>query len=353
MSQEMIVNKAKLITNINAIKKMMDSRRIEVAAVTKVFCGNPDISKLYVDCGISILADSRLENLLKIKHYPVRKMHLRLPMLSEASEVVEYSDVSLVSHKETAKQLSMSAERQKCSHGIILMIDLGDLREGIFEESTIIDTARYILSLPNIQLEGIGTNLTCFGGVLPSLENMNKLYSIKKQLEHQLDVTLNTVSAGNSSSLKFVQECDSLHIVSQLRIGEAFILGRETAYGQAISGTYNDCFTLRAEIIEKFNKPSIPIGIIGTDGFGRRPTFPDNGYRIRAICAIGRQDVDLQQITPVDERVKIIGGSSDHLILDIGDCAHDYHLGAQVTFTLSYSGILQAMTSEYTKTVLV
>ena len=110
---------------------------------------------------------------------------------------------------------------------------------------------------------------------------------------------------------------------------------------------------MQAEIIEIKRKPSVPTGEIGLDAFFRKPVFEDRGIRKRALLAIGRQDVDLDQIKPCDEEIEIIGASSDHLIVDVDSCSRDYRVGDIIEFNLNYVSILRLMTSEYVRKVII
>jgi predicted amino acid racemase len=300
-----------------------------------------------VNGGIAILADSRLENLKKLREFPLPKLLLRLPMISQAKAVVEYADISLNSEIETIKALSEAAIIQRKRHEIILMIDLGDLREGIFDENELFHTVEQLLKLKGVTLIGIGTNMTCYGGVIPTPKKLSRLTRQKRAIESRFDLHLDVVSGGNSSSLYLIEEGSMPDGINQLRLGESIVLGRETAYGRQLKGTYNDCFRLIAEIIEIKEKPSSPIGEVRQDAFGDRPSFVDKGIRQRALCAIGKQDVGIGDIIPDDEGLTLLGASSDHLILDVTDCERPYKVGDLVSFRLTYGGILRSMTSEY------
>ncbi len=339
--------------NTKTLVELCNKNGISIAGVTKVFCANPEVAKILVDSGVKILADSRIENLKKMKHIAVPKLLLRLPMISQSEEVVEHADISLNSEIETIRALSEKAVLKEKIHKIILMVDLGDLREGIMDETEIYKDIEEILSLENIELIGIGTNLTCYGGIIPKHENLSKLIGIKNNIEINFDIRLNIVSGGNTSSLYLLEKGEMPEGINQLRLGESIVLGRETAYGERIRDTYDDCFKLYAEIIEIKEKPSVPIGEIGMDAFGNKPTFEDRGTRKRAICAIGKQDVNIGDITPDDGKVLILGGSSDHLILDVTDCCYKYSIGDKISFRLSYGGILSTTTSEYVHKVII
>jgi predicted amino acid racemase len=227
------------------------------------------------------------------------------------------------------------------------MFDLGDLREGIFDENELFFTVEQLLQLKGVILIGIGTNMTCYGGVIPTPKNLSRLTRQKRAIESRFDLHLEVVSGGNSSALYLIEEGSMPDGINQLRLGESIVMGRETAYGRQLRGTYNDCFRLIAEIIEIKEKPSSPIGEVRQDAFGDSPSFVDKGIRIRALCAIGKQDINIGDLIPQDEAIAVLGASSDHLILDVADCHRTYKIGDLIPFSLKYGGILRCMTSEY------
>lgn len=82
----------------------------------------------------------------------------------------------------------------------------------------------------------------------------------------------------------------------------------------------DDVFRLEAEVVEVKEKPTYPQGELGADAFGRKPVYEDRGLRLRAILALGRADVgDMETSRPTMPGVTVIGGSSDHCILDVTD----------------------------------
>jgi len=349
---KLIVDYEVLKNNVRTVVSLCNNKGIKVAGVTKVFCGNPNIAKAYVEGGVSFLADSRIENLKRLKDFDVPKIMLRLPMISEVEDVVEYADISFNSELETIKALSEMALKKNKIHNIILMVDLGDLREGYYEESDLYKAIDEVLKLKGVKIIGLGTNLTCYGGVIPTMEHMNRLNRLKMEIEKKYNIELEILSGGNSSSLYLLSDND-LGTINNLRLGESLVLGNETAYGNQLEGTRNDAFKLQAEVIEVKMKPSVPKGEIGKDAFGNVPTFVDRGIRKRIICAIGKQDIDLDTLHPVDKGLIVLGGSSDHLIIDGSDSEIDYKVGDIIEFTMDYVCLLRAMTSEYVKKEIV
>ncbi|MDD2482124.1 MAG: ornithine racemase Orr, partial [Lutispora sp.] len=304
-----------------------------------------------VKAGAAILADSRVENLKKLRNFNLPKMLLRIPMLSQIDEVLEYADISLNSEYKVIEALSNAAVKKGKIHDIILMVDLGDLREGVWADDAV-EYAGKILQLKGVNLKGIGTNLTCYGAIIPQEDNLSKLEEIANMITQKYGIKLSIISGGNSSSLYMVEEGRIPKAINNLRLGESIVLGNETAYGKRIEGTYNDCFTLCAEIIELKEKPSVPIGEIGVDAFGNRPTFVDRGIRKRGILAVGKQDVRIDGLTPIDSDIIILGASSDHMIIDITDSTKEYTIGDIIEFTLDYGALLSTSTSNYVKKVI-
>ncbi|SEF91874.1 Predicted amino acid racemase [Caloramator fervidus] len=341
----------KLKENTSFLVKLCKENGVSVMGVTKCFCALYDLAKAMVDSGVEYIADSRIENLIKVKDLNVKKVLLRIPMQSEVEQVVTYADYSQNSELETLKLLGLEAIKQGKIHKVILMVDLGDLREGIWP--TDVDSfVKEAVKIEGIKIVGFGVNLTCYGGVIPDEENLGKLVEIAKNMQDKYNLELEIISGGNSSSLYLLLQGRLPKGINNLRFGEALLLGRETAFGNFVEGLHRDVFTLKAEIIELKDKPSVPIGNIGMDAFGQKPYFEDKGIMKRAIVAIGRQDIDPNTLIPIDKDITVLGASSDHTILDVTQSKRNYKVGDTIEFFMEYGSLLKSMTSEYVKKVI-
>lgn len=349
MYPRLVIDLKKVKNNLDRITEMVKGSGSSLMIVTKGYSADMEIFKILDGSDIDYLADSRIQNLKKYEGAKKERVLLRLPMNSETDEVVRYADISLNSELKTIKNLNESARRQNKIHKILLMIDLGDLREGIFfkNEDEIYSTVEEVLKLNNIELFGLGVNLTCYGAVIPKSDNLSILVEIARKIEKKFDIKLQMISGGNSSSIYLIGRKELPEGINNLRVGEAFLLGGETAYSQKLEGFYDDAFTLEAEIVELKEKQSVPIGETGVDAFGNKPVYEDRGIIKRAIIAVGRQDVDPDALHPIDSKIDILGASSDHLILDISKSDMKYKVGDIVNFKLSYSSLLRATTSGY------
>ncbi|MDD7391954.1 MAG: ornithine racemase Orr [Fusobacterium gastrosuis] len=350
MYPKLEINIPKLKENLKAISTLLKKENLSLTMVTKAYCADEYIvSELSKTGLIDYLADSRVENLKNFQKINIPKILLRIPMISEVSDLIDYVDISFNSEYETIKKINEEAKKKDKVHRIVIMVDLGDLREGFFEEKDLFENIEKIKKLENINIIGLATNLTCYGAVLPSEENLSKLVSIAEKLKLEYKLNIQMISGGNSSSLFLINQGKLPKNINNLRIGEAILLGRETAYGSKIDGTYDDAFKLICEIVENKKKVSVPIGEQGMDAFGNKPVFVDKGFMQRAILGIGRQDVAIDSMYPVDELIEIIGASSDHTIVDITNSQKKYVVGDKIEFKLGYSGIMSASTSKYVK----
>jgi predicted amino acid racemase/D-alanyl-D-alanine dipeptidase len=339
------INLGKIAHNAKTLKKHYQAKGINLIAVTKVVCGNPTVADTLVNCGINILADSRLINIKKMRSAGVQAQFLllRSPTLSKSEDVVKHTDISLNSELVVIKRLSKFALENSTVHKIILMVDLGDLREGIMP-SNLDQNIVQIKKLLGIEIVGIGANLACFGGVAPDQTKMKQLSIIANKVESQHNLKLTFISGGNSANYNWSITSKTPSRINNLRIGESIFLGCETLNRNPIPELFTDAFTLVAEVIESKIKPSCPEGRITQNVVGKKPKFLDIGLVKRTILNLGMQDVYIDGITP-RMNVEILGASSDHLV--INSKTKELKVGRELEFDMNYSALLSAMTSEY------
>ena len=318
-------------------------------AVTKGVCGSLRIANALLKSGIRSFGDSRIANLQKMREGGIDAQFtlIRSPMPSEVERVVEFADVSLNTEISVIRLLARHASKRDKIHQVILMIELGDLREGILP-SDVEPVVAEVMGLRGVKLIGVGTNLACFGGVRPTEANMQELSAMAGNLQQRHSINFEIVSGGNSAKYQWFVSTPDVGLVNHLRIGEAILLGCDTLTRERIPGLYTDAFSLVAEVIELKTKLSQPYGEIAQDAFGRVPVFGGKGNMESAILALGRQDVDASAIKPRIE-ADVLGASSDDLILDVSGLGLE--VGAKVAFDVGYSALLRAMTSPYVEKV--
>ena len=330
--------------NTKKLSELYMQKGISLMGVTKAVLGEPSIAKAMIQGGVKFIADSRIENIQKMKSAGISTQFvlLRTP-LSQAESIVKNADISLNTEIETLKNLSYHAKDQNKMHQVIIMVELGDLREGVLPFD-LPGLVRKTLSLPHIKIIGIGCNLACYGGIKPDDKNMRELSTLVDLLEKEFQIDLEIISGGNSANFEWFKSSQDVGRVNNLRLGESILLGCETVGRKAIPGLHTEAFQLIAEVIESKRKASLPLGEICQDAFGDVPGFLDRGDHQRVIIALGRQDVQVSNLKS-NNKLKMIGSSSDHIIFDGEN--HNLKVGDEIRFSLDYSGLLATMTSPF------
>jgi predicted amino acid racemase len=344
------VDVGKIYDNAHILVELLATQNISVTGVTKATLGSTEIAKALLQAGVNALGDSRIENieLMRGMNEKVKISLIRSPMLSQVDEVVLYSDVSHNTELDVISALSAAAQRQDLTHGIILMVELGDLREGIMP-CDMEKMVRETLKFSNVAFKGIGTNLACRSGVSPDVANMGELSALADSLDTTFGFVMETISGGNSSNLSWVLSGADTGRINNLRLGEAILLGCDPLSRMPIADLHTDAITLIAEVIESKTKPTKPRGKIAQTAFGSTEKIKDEGLVFQTLLAIGEQDIDPNGLSS-PEGIEIIGASSDHLILNTDGKL--LPIGSDVIFIPNYSALLRAMTSPFVKKIM-
>ncbi|MBZ7987810.1 alanine/ornithine racemase family PLP-dependent enzyme [Campylobacter canadensis] len=354
MKPALIIDLKKLKENVEVEVELLKKEGVEVMGVNKVFDGCIQSAKALLDGGIKVIAESRLYNLKNIKNeLGCITCLLRSPLLSEIDETVRYADISLNSELKILKELNAAALKQNKIHQVLLMIDMGDLREGIWfeKEDEIKKAMMYIKKASNLELFGLGTNYNCYGTVLPSVKNSKDFIKLAEKMSKIVDIKIPRLSAGNCTSYHLIDKALWDKKLNHLRIGGLHQFGIEYVDMKYVNNFHHSSkdvnracsplYVLRAEIIEINTKPTVPVGELGVDAFLKVKHFEDRGIKRRALLAFGRQDIPSENITPVDDNYVILGQTSDHTILEIPDNSL-LKLGDFVYFELDYTALLMA-----------
>jgi ornithine racemase len=349
----------KLRSNVDQMVSRCRKQGIEVAGVIKGCTGIPQCAKQFEDGGCSFIASSRLEQLQDAKDFGIQLpfMLIRVPMVSEAAEVIRLTDISLNSEITVLKALNDEAIHQGKIHQVILMVDLGDLREGFWSRDDLLDAALLVENqFKGLELAGVGTNLGCYGSINATPEKLQELVDCAELIEGKIGRTLRYISGGATTSLPRVLEGNMPKRVNLLRVGEGILLAKDLRdlWGLDMSFMYQDVFVLKAEVIEVKDKPSHPVGEIMFDAFGFKQEYTDRGIRRRALLALGKVDYAFpDMIYPRDKGVEILGASSDHTIVDIEDAKREFKVGDIMTFDLCYATIVYVTNCRNVKLVFV
>lgn len=350
------LNKTKLRENFEYLKGMFDNSDISWGVVSKILCGNRKFLGELIDLGVKEIHDSRISNLAKIKEInsDIQTVYIKPVSKRNIDKMVKYTDVSLNSELTTIKWISEEAVKQKKTHKIIIMVETGDLREGVMGDH-LVDFYADIFDLPNIEIIGLGTNLNCLNGVMPSTDKLIQLSLYKQIIELKFNKKIPWVSAGTSVTIPLMLHKQLPKGVNHFRVGETLFFGVDLFTEKVIEGMHGDVFTLFAEIIEMQEKPLLPSGTLAANPQGEVVEIDEDLYgrsSFRAILDIGLLDVDPKYLVPEDGEFEILGASSDMLILNLGENPKKYQVGDVVKFGLKYMGALSILNSSYVDKVV-
>ncbi len=341
----------KLQENYNYLDHLFKSNDIKWGITTKLLCGNTDYLKEVADLGIGEMHDSRISNLRKIKEIDpeVLTIYIKPPPRDIIESVVKYADASLNTELTTLHALSEEAQRQNTVHKVIVMIEMGDLREGVMRED-LINFYEKVFELPAIEVIGIGTNLNCMHGVMPDEDKLIQLALYKQIISLQFDKEIPLVSGGTTVTIPLLLRDQLPKGINHFRVGEALFFGKDLFSEGTIEGMHNDVMELYSQIIEIAEKPKVPSGDLGKNPQGKVANIDKDEYgktSYRAILDIGYLDINPDHLINIHDDVKIADASSDMLILDVGDNKNNYEVGDFIRFRMKYMGALGIMNSDY------
>jgi predicted amino acid racemase len=357
---EIRVKSKAIISNIQKLNNFLKQHNIKWSLVVKVLSGsdgilqeilnNPEIDSLHS------IGDSRLSSLKKIKSIrpDIQTMYIKPVPIQYVKTVIEYADISLNTSYTAIKTLSDEAVRQGKTHKVIIMIELGELREGIVREN-LMDFYKRVFDLPNIEIVGLGTNLGCMYGIEPTYDKMVQLSLYKQLLEAKFDKKLELISGGSSITLPLIKR-KFPKSVNHFRIGESAFLGVSPLDGKKFENLSTDAFEYSANIIELEQKESVPDGVISDANVGHtaEEVIEEEDYSksYKAILDFGTLDVEYGELIPKDKSVSFIGTTSDMTVYDLGknkktNGQQKYKIGNKIRFTPSYMAVARLMNSKF------
>lgn len=341
----------KLKHNYQFLDEKLKKKGVEWGVVTKLLCGNKRFINEVLALGVKEAHDSRISNLKKIKMMDpdIQTVYIKPPSRSAIPDIISYADVSFNTEFDTIKALSDEAVKQNKKHKIIIMIEMGDLREGVMGED-LVDFYGEIFRLPHIYISGLGTNLNCLTGVMPSEDKLIQLSLYKQIIEARFGREIPWVSGGTSVTLPLFLNNRLPKGINHFRIGESLYFGANLFTGKTIPGMERNVFQLDTEIIEITLKPMVPQGDLGSNPSGDTAEIDESLYgktSYRAIIDIGLLDINPKYLIPEDDKVKVVGASSDMLVVELGENKQNYKVGDILTFGLEYMGALSILNSNY------
>lgn len=324
---ELLVDLAGIRQNTAAVVASLRERGLRLVAVTKGCLGDGRVAQAMLDGGAAAIADTRDANLRRLRAaLPGVELHrIYLPPLSDD---FESGDVTYISSLEGARAVAARAPAGG-RRRLVLMLETGDYREGMIEQG-LEQVAHAVTGDPRLELAGVATNYACFQGGADGIRDSVEAVAAAARRLRARGWDTPSVSAGNSSVLALVRAGERLPPeVTELRCGEALLLGQDALLYQPLPGCRQDACTLRVEVLEGYTKPA--------SGATAR----------RLVLGVGLQDVGSGALRFVEPGIRDLGRSSDYLVAGIDAGGADVGPGDHVDMVPSYTALVAAWTSPF------
>lgn len=343
--------RSELRHNYEFLDSLFKKNGIKWGITTKLLCGNRDFINEVTNLGVGEVHDSRISNLRVVKNIDPETVtiYIKPPPKDTIPELIQYADISLNTELSTMHELSEEAVRQDKIHKVIIMIEMGDLREGVMRDD-LVDFYEKVFRLPGLEVVGLGTNLNCLHGVMPDGDKLIQLALYKQIIELRFKKKIPLVSGGTTVTIPLLLNKQLPNGINHFRVGEALFFGKDLFTDGVIEGMSDQVLELFTQIIEISEKPVVPTGDLGTNPQGKTVEIDEENYgktAYRAIVDIGTLDIQPNYLIPVNDDISITDASSDMLILDVGENPENYKVGDKIRFKLKYMGALGLMSSDY------
>lgn len=357
---ELVIHSEKIKENIKLLSNYFEKHHIEWSLITKVFSGDKKFLKTILTKDviekINSVGDSRLTSLRNLREVnpDLRTIYIKPPAEIYTDDVVAYADISLNTSLSTIEALNRSAKKKNVIHKIIIMIELGELREGV-NRGDIIEFYKKVFQLSNIEVIGIGSNLGCMYGVEPTYDKLLQLSLYKEIISAKFNKNLKFISGGTSITLPLVESNIIPKDINHFRVGEAAFFGISPLEGKPFKDLHTDTFEFYANIIELKEKNIVPDGLISDASIGQTSTYHENDITetsYKAILDFGLLDVDQKDISTDDKNISFVGVTSDMLVIDVGDNKTKsgktkFKVGDKIKFKLNYMAVARLLNSKF------
>ena len=349
------IHTSRILDNIRKLDAFLSDHGIDWTLVIKLLNGHrPVLERLVASDEVQALhsvGDSRISNLRMVKSLnpDIRTMYIKPPAIKQADNIVRYADVSLNSSHKTIEALNKAARKQEKLHEIIVMIEMGELREGVVR-GNVMDFYENIFKMENIKVVGIGTNLGCMHGVEPTFDKLIQLSLYAHLIAAHFNKEIPVVSGGSSITLPLFSRKRIPPGINHFRIGDTAFFGKSLSTHRQFRDLSTAAFDFSAEILEIGEKELVPDGEIGTAAIGQAVEVEEavDGKRsMRALVDFGEIDVNATNLALKDKDVEFAGSTSDMTVYDIGNKGDKYDVGSKLHFTPNYTAVARLMHSRY------
>lgn len=358
---ELIIHTERIKDNIKQLSGYFEEKNIHWSLITKVFSGDKEFLRNIltedVIAKINTIGDSRLTSLKNLREVNpnMKTIYIKPPAAVYAKDIVKYADISLNTSFETIEALNEASKKAGIIHKIIIMVELGELREGVQRED-LITFYQKVFNMDSIEVIGIGSNLGCMYGVEPSFDKLLQLYLYRELISEKFDRKLPLLSGGTSITLPMIEDGRMPKQINHFRVGEAAFFGKSPLKNEQFKNLHTDTFEFKANIIELEEKKLIPEGVIGDANIGHTTdvdvSIGTSERSHKAILDFGLLDVNTDDLSIEDSNISLVGVTSDMTVIDLGNNPDSnkqggYSVGDTITFKVNYMAVARLLNSKF------
>lgn len=336
-----------LTENAEYLYGLAEHRGLGIAAVIKSAAAHPDIVAALAAGGVRRFYLSNPAALDALAAIPREHRALvRLPRLSEIPHIPNAFRLSLQSDIDKIDALRRAAAAAGAVHGILLAIDLGDRREGLLPEEIGPFAAKLAPRLGDwLELEGVLVSFACASGFLPQPAHFGMITDLVRRIEDTVGTRLTTVSVGGSVVLDYLLDDVDFGRVTEMRGGEAFLLGTITTARKAFPGLNPNAFVFSGEVLEAKTRLIVADERCGLDALNRPPRVGREGLRYRLLADFGALHTEVQGLSPLQDGLEIVTATGEYTVLDATALDPTPKVGDRIGFRPDYAALAVALLS--------
>ena len=324
---ELLVDLESVRANAAAVSGVLRQHGLSLVGVTKGCLGEPRVAEAMLAGGAVALADTRDMNLQRLRAaFPQTELHrIYLPSLRW---VFEPGDITYVSSAAGAEAVAALGGRPGVRR-VMVQVETGDEREGT-PAGGLSDLVEAIAGDPRLEFAGLATNYACFRGPSSGLRDSAEAIAKAARDLRASGLTVPRVSGGNSSLLWLLARGERLPSeITELRCGEALLLGQDALAYEPLADCRQDACVLRAEVLEEYTKPA------------------REGAKRRLVLGLGRQDLGLGEVKFIQPGLREVGRSADYLVVEADESYLETAVGVVLDMIPTYESLVAAWTSPY------
>lgn len=362
---QLCIRKQALAHNLALVRQCAAAWGATWLPVVKMVASYPPVMRFLRENGICRVGIADIDEHLCFGENPVcEQAYINIAPALRAAEVVTRFERSAVSGLDGLQALEDAAARLGKVHSVLVMLDLGDGREGIpcgREFDRFLEAVR-AKRFVHIRFAGLGATLGCLMGLCPDFESMEQIFAAMRKIRGLISVPDPTVSLGGTIFWNWFAEHhgavrekmrDMPGWNIELRMGDPLFVGFDMYRNEPLLGGAfrQDVFELQAQVLEVQTKYPKKNGTYVSNGHGEQVNAIAFKAREQALVDCGSLHTDTADIMPYLAGARLINYSGNYTILDVTECGAPPRPGDMIGFRPGYWAVARSFRTPQTRKI--